>query len=182
MAAEKKVLFEIIEKHEAGRKLSEPYQILERMLVHHPELSGCRIGLAWKLDVKEDKDAHVMLGMCRKMSDLDRLLCPFDFIIILNRTAWEENLLPDQRAALVDHECCHAAPSMDDETGKQKTDTNGELVWRVRKHDIEEFREVVQRHGTYKADLARFVEAARERDNNPMFGDEQEPIAGAVGT
>lgn len=39
----------------------------------------------------------------------------------------------------------------------------------TRKHDIEEFRDVVARHGCYKKDLDNFAEALLEKHANPLF-------------
>lgn len=38
-------------------------------------------------------------------------------------------------------------------------DDNAGLVRGIRGHDVEEFREVVERHGAWKPDLAEFAEA-----------------------
>jgi hypothetical protein len=56
-----------------------------------------------------------------------------------------------------------------DKDGKPREDERGRPVWRVRKHDIEEFREVVERHGCYKSDLEAFVKAALEARETPLF-------------
>ena len=81
--------------------------------------------------------------------------------------AWND-LNEAQRLALLDHECCHAEAVVDD-AGKQKVDERDRLVWRYRKHDIEEFRCVVERHGLYKKDLEAFVKAANEARETPLF-------------
>jgi hypothetical protein len=61
--------------------------------------------------------------------------------------AWEDwqHLLPEQKIALVDHELCHCV--FDD--GKPA----------MRKHDVEEFGEIVQRWGLWRPDLAQFSQA-----------------------
>ena len=60
--------------------------------------------------------------------------------------------------ALIDHEMCHAAPVVNKE-GKHKKDERDRYVWRMRDHDIEEFHEIVKRHGIWKRDLEIFAEA-----------------------
>lgn len=66
----------------------------------------------------------------------------FDFIIWLAADAWYEDLDDRQRRALLDHELCHCSLSNE---GKPE----------IRPHDIEEFAEIVQRHGFWRDDLER---------------------------
>lgn len=102
----------------------------------------------------------MILGKCIKASDLQRELVAYDFVILLNKEVWESpEFTEEKKRALVDHELCHAAPAEDKDTGEQKTDEKGRPVWRIRKHDIEEFRCIVERHGRYKSDLEAFAEA-----------------------
>jgi hypothetical protein len=130
---------------------------------HHEDLSktNARIALAWQLGLKPDVDGRLVLGRCRKATDLDRELAPFDFVILLNRDFWQNaKVTNEQRNALLDHELCHAAVAYDTD-GDLKRDDRGRYVFRVRKHDLEEFRDVVARHGLYKNDLVDFERALR---------------------
>jgi len=61
---------------------------------------------------------------------------------------------------------CHVAQALDRKTCKQRYDERIRPIWRTRGHDIEEFRAVVARHGTYKRDLERFAEALLKRKND----------------
>ena len=135
----KKINYELITRAEG----SEPYQILDRMLKHHDHLTAATIGLAWRKRLKRDKDGHLLLGKCVKSSDLTRELAEYDFIILLNREVWEFDFNDAQKCALMDHELCHAAVATDDH-GIIKRDERGRIVWRTRKHDIEEFQEVIE--------------------------------------
>jgi hypothetical protein len=71
------------------------------------------------------------------------------FVMEVAADIWEK-LTARQREALVDHELMHFTIEMDDNAG---------LVRGIRGHDVEEFREVVERHGAWKPDLAEFAEA-----------------------
>lgn len=86
---------------------------------------------------------------------------------VLNKEFWDQ-FDDEKRLALMDHELCHAAAALDSEYA-QKYDERGRRVWRVRKHDIEEFRDVVKRHGCYKSDLEEFAKALRDAKKNPLF-------------
>lgn len=158
----------------------EPYGYLDRLTKHHEHLSEARIALAWMLDVKADADGHLTLGKCKKATDLDREFREFDFVILLNATAWKQ-FSELQRAALVDHELHHAGLVLNKKTGDPVEDERGRKVYRVRKHDLEEFRGVVKRHGLYKSDLEEFARTCQEA---PLFKEEakaDEEIAGRVG-
>jgi hypothetical protein len=154
----KKVNYELIQ---AGSLSGQPMYAMLRELIdnYHAELRSARIALAWNLSWKPDVDGRVTLGKCKKASDLDRELYQFDFVIMLQYEFWQDAEVTDeQRRALLDHELSHAAPKMGDD-GEQVEDERGRKVWRMRKHDIEEFSAVVQRHGTYKRDLEHFAQA-----------------------
>lgn len=176
MADRKPINFELVEEWEdkKAKVPGEPYALLadarERW---HPHLSEARIVLAWRKNWTSDRDGNLVLGKCQKASDLHRWLAPYDFVILLNQEAWPE-LTPAQRLALVDHELCHAQVTQG-EDGRPKRDEVGRPVFRVRRHDIEEFREIASRHGCYKADLEAFVRAAlASKDVLPFAGGEAE--------
>jgi Putative phage metallopeptidase len=138
------------------------YKMLDSLVsAHHHDLRDARIALAWCTSWKPDVDGRVTLGKCRKASDLDRELAAFDFVILLRRAFWRADQVTDaQRRALLDHELCHGARQFDS-AGEPVEDERGRPVYRMRKHDIEEFTEIVERHGCYKADLERFAAALR---------------------
>lgn len=160
LALGKKVNYTLIRSDEPAGK---PMYALLRELVdkNHEELRPARIALAWHLGWKPDVDGVKKLGACRKASDLDRELArgesAWDFVVMLSSDFWTHPTVEDkQRRALLDHELCHAAPKLDPRTGDQQEDERGRKLWRLRKHDIEEFSDVVRRHGTYKRDLENF--------------------------
>ena len=141
-----------------------PYVILEKMRRrYHPELRKARIALAWRLSNKPDKDGHIVLGKCHKASDLQRELAQYDYVILLNKEAWNnEKFDKKKKYALMDHEMCHARPLLD-KGGKIRKDERGRYCWRMRDHDIEEFHEIVDRHGIWKRDLEIFAEKLLKR-------------------
>ena len=152
----KKINFELIDDNSK----SEPYQILRRVRkASHEDTADARIALAWRKALKPDVDGHLILGRCMKASDLQRELIDWDFVIFAQPRSLAASRLHDrQKEALVDHELCHAAQALDSD-GEPKMDEKNRPVWRVRKHDIEEFKAVVQRHGCYKHDLEAFAAA-----------------------
>lgn len=153
----KKVSYQLIDRDSVlGRTMY--LKLRDCVEEHHEELVDARIALAWCTSWKPDVDGRVVLGKCKKASDLDREFAPFDFVILLSRWWWQDLQVTDaQRVALLDHELCHAAVRYDDKTGDPVRDERGRKVYRVRKHDIEEFADIVRRHGTYKRDLEMFA-------------------------
>lgn len=128
---------------------------------YHSELdnTNVRIALAWATSWKADVDGRLTLGKCKKASELDRELAPYDFVILLNKDFWQNPHVSDaQRDALLDHELMHAAVALD-EKGDPKRDEAGRTIYRIRKHDLEEFADIVARHGLYKRDIEEFVRA-----------------------
>lgn len=127
----------------------------------HPELSAVnvRIAMAWATAWKADPDGRVMLGKCKRATDLDRELAPFDFVILLSRSFWENEHVTDiQRKALLDHELMHAAVACDD-NGEVRVDERGRTMFRIRKHDLEEFSDIAARYGCWKRDIESFAQA-----------------------
>ena len=155
----------IPQETEIGRPMYELlYSIIDE---HHDELSktNVRVALAWSLAWKADVDGRITLGKCKKASDLDRELAPFDFVILLNRDFWLNSRVTEiQRRALLDHELMHAAVAYD-ENGDIKTDDRGRTCYRVRKHDLEEFRDIAARYGCWKSDIESFAIALRRAEN-----------------
>jgi hypothetical protein len=154
------VSYELIER--AALVGAPMYALLDELVEkYHEDLRCARIALAWCTSWKRDVDGRLILGKCKRASDLDRELSIFDFIILLNRGFWTHPSVNDlQKRALLDHELHHAAVKYDD-AGEPVEDERGRRVYRIRKHDVEEFATVVQRYGTYKADLELFAKALR---------------------
>jgi hypothetical protein len=155
-------------KVKPGTTGDNPYTYVDYLIQqHHEDLRDAKVAVAWMLDVKADKDGHLVLGKCKKASDLDREFRDFDIVVLLNAEAWKQ-LDDKQRAALVDHELCHATEQCD-KNGEPVLDERDRKVYRMRKHDIEEFTCIVKRYGTYKSDLEEFV---RQAIQAPLFADQ----------
>lgn len=167
----KKVNYELIRRESAvGRGL---YLMLDDLVDEfHEELRDARIALAWFGAWKPDVDGRLILGKARKASDLDRELIEFDFVIVLNfEFMTDQTVTIEQRRALLDHELCHCAQTLDAD-GEPLVDERGRKVWRLRRHDLEEFSEIVERHGCYKRDLEIFGKAlakARSKADATQF-------------
>lgn len=169
----KKVNVKLVPEFNAGRKVSV-YVVAERLIEqYHEHLADAKIAIAWRYGWKANADGRVVLGQAKKGSDLDREMHGFDFVILLNHEAVNGGSLNDKQIeAVIDHELCHCQVSKD-QNGERKTDENGRVVYRIRKHDIEEFQEIVARHGCWKDELEKFVGAALESKKLPLFDAEE---------
>jgi len=145
----------------------EVYPLLKNLVKEfRPDLADAKIAVAWRYGWKKNKDGQLVLGKCKKASDLDKQFHDQDFVIILNFEAWTIHLTPTQRTALMHHELEHAAAS-EDQNGNPKIDARGRQMYRVRKHDLEEFQAIVKEYGCYKSDIESFVRAAVDSPKPP---------------
>jgi hypothetical protein len=127
----------------------------------HDDLRDANIAVAWCTSWKADVDGHVKLGQCKRATDLDRELTIFDFVILLQKAFWQDTSVTTiQRDALLDHELCHAAVAHD-KSGEPLRDERDRLVYRLRRHDLEEFSQIAERYGTWKRDLETFARALK---------------------
>lgn len=152
------------------------YRMLDELVdAYHQEVSGAEFAIAWNRTWTPDADGRCILGQCRKVSDLEREVfevAGYDFIIILHEEFWLNPRVSDiQRRALLDHELMHAAVKYD-QNGDPELDARGRTVYRIRKHDLEEFTEIVDRYGCYKADIEAFARALRRAEQlaSPWVG------------
>ena len=167
----RRVTVKLLERKHAG-KVTEPYSIMERLVDGvHSQLKNAKIAIAWRFGWKQDTDGRLRLGQTKKGSDLDRAMHKYDFVLLVNHEAWNQGNLDDnQKLALIDHELCHCEVS-NDTNGEPKTDEEGRIVYRIRKHDIEEFEDVVSRHGLYTHELEEFAQAGINDSKRPLLKD-----------
>jgi len=167
----KRVTVKLLERKHAG-KITEPYRIMESLIAkHHSHLGDAKMAIAWRFGWKADADGRLRLGQAKKGTDLDRALHHYDFVILLNHEAWNQgNLTAAQRQALVDHELCHCQVCHDSD-GEAKTDEESRTVYRVRKHDVEEFLDVVSRHGLYTSELSKLAQAGINDSKRPLLAE-----------
>jgi Putative phage metallopeptidase len=164
---------------EATGEIREPYRIMEELIPkYHDHLAEAKIALAWNLSWKADVDGHLKLGQCMKVPLVHNELHEFDFIIQLNQQVWNTAEFTERhRIALIDHELCHADVVIDD-NDDMKRDARGKIVYRLRKHDVEEFGEIIHRNGIWKSDLEAFAKICIQKSKTPLLlRAEQTPAA-----
>jgi hypothetical protein len=127
----------------------------EMITQYHPDLEEANIGFLFR-DTAQKSGDRVVWGKASKVPDRLKPLLDYDFIIWIAEDLWEGELTEQQREALVDHELCHCG-----------FNDNGKPV--MRRHDIEEFKCVVERHGIWTDELAAFAEVIEEALEQPAL-------------
>ena len=113
---------------------------------YHPDLKEARIGFIFRETVSYSKGMPV-LGHAQKTSEMMKVYLDFDFIIWIAADAYAD-LDENQRKALIDHELCHCT----------MVDGVASLVG----HDIEEFQDIIKRHGLWNTGLIRTAQVMKQ--------------------
>lgn len=139
---------------------------------HHTDLTDVEIRYVFR-SATAKTNGKAVWGKARKMSGLTAYLAhdPVEapggdddfFVVEISEPVW--TILDDaQRTALVDHELCHCTTEID-----EKTD---ELKLKLRPHDLEEFRQIVERHGLWQPDLTEFAVTVAQAEFEFSHSDE----------
>jgi len=110
---------------------------------YHPWLNEARIAFVMRSEAQ--KKGHV-LGQASKVPEKMQPYLEYDFLIWLSEKD-VAGMANSEIEALIDHELCHCAKNLA---------TDG---WKLREHDIQEFAEIISRHGLWSADLRRMDKA-----------------------
>lgn len=102
----------------------------------------------------------IKMARATKLSDLVNHLTNFEFAIIVEQNWWEF-LTFDQQEALVDHELCHCGF---DEKGPY-----------IKDHTVEDFVEIVKRHGLWSNGLIELGEQVKQLDLFPAAPEVDQP-------
>jgi hypothetical protein len=131
---------------------------------HRPELMGVKIAYVFR-DEASVSHGKVIVGKCYKVGPRDIVLHGFDFVVEIAQDVWAE-ATADFQQALMDHELGHI--------GLDGLDDDGMPKYYLRRHDIEEFSEILSRHGAYHGALMTFLNtwyARRDLPNAPKDSD-----------
>jgi hypothetical protein len=141
----KAVKVRLCERLHSG-KVVEPYRIMEEIVAgDRQDLADIKIGIAWHTGWRPDADGVRTFGKCAKRGDLDRAMNGFDFLIILNEQAWGA-FSDDRKRRLIYHELEHAQVCRD-KNGAPMFNDKSRVVTRVKKHDVGDFRCVIEKFG-----------------------------------
>ena len=118
---------------------------------YRPELATARFLYVFVSEASK-KNGKEVLGTVKKLSGLNEWALEKDFVFTVALDKWQE-LSDNQRTALVDHllERCVG----------EEDEKSGEIKWGVRDPDIQEFPNILYRHGAWNEDLQGFVSMAQ---------------------
>lgn len=126
----------------------------------HPDLTDVRIAYLFDEEIGTTRGKKV-LAKVRKATPAETFLAEIDAVMIVDSTVWT-GLTVAKRVALVDHELCHLR--------KEETDDGDERL-AIRGHDLEEFAEIVKRHGLWSEDLVWFRDETAQMNLFGVAGD-----------
>lgn len=122
-------------------EISDSYSELASPIIKEkrPDIldSGISIGFVSSMKKKTRGKTKLVLGECKKISELQKLFCPYDFLIII----YEQNcegLNNEQMKILIWHELEHIG-----------IDNKGEHF--LKPHDVEDFDKIIDEHGLHWA-------------------------------
>lgn len=133
---------------------------------YHPELAEARILYIFVSEASK-KGGVELYGRVKKVSGFNEWYMEVDFIIEVAADKWNE-LDASQRTALVDHllERC---------TGEENEKT-GEMSWKIREPDVQEFESILNRHGAWHSTLAGFVSVAQKVNMTGLIEEEEQDL------
>lgn len=126
------------------RQINENYRaIAEKLIAQEPALayikdSRVKITYLESDSTKKDGRERLVLGECEKVAAKNRWAIPSDFTITLFRNNLV-GLSEEQIRIVLFHELLHVGIELG---------ADGEEAYSVRKHDLEDFKEIIDRYGT----------------------------------
>lgn len=131
---------------------------------YHPDLTEAAIGFLFRSEAGDSLGREIW-GQAQKVPAKLSPLLDLDFLIWIAKDIWY-SLSNHQKRALIDHELCHCKVDGD------KTSMRG--------HDVEEFREIIERYGLWRPDLRLFGATCQQALQEPLPGFEPLPRRGGV--
>ncbi|MBQ4816438.1 MULTISPECIES: putative metallopeptidase [Bacillus] len=141
---------------------------------HHPHLKDAIGHIGFYIREGSSKWA----GKAKKCTAFERHMTDYMLFVFVNKEAWKA-MNKKQRAALVDHELCHFTRTKTEEPDP-KDARNWITVygpaddpdsWGIREHDVEEFSEIIERHGLWDTGIESFAAVVREADHQMNIDD-----------
>jgi len=128
--------------------------IAQSLMNYHPDLATARFRFVFK-EKAGKKGGKTIYGTVKKCSDLMVFLIDADYLMEVALDAWNP-LDANKRTALVDHllERCYG----------EEDEESGEMKWKMREPDVQEFSTILRRHGAWNDDLVNFASVAATLD------------------
>ena len=146
------------------------------IMEHHPHLHDARdmVGYYFRHGSSD------WAGKAHKCTAFERHVTGYMLFVYINHDAWKA-LKHEQRLALVDHELCHffrKSEQVYSPDAQQFVDkwlsVDDSDSWSMRDHDVEEFSEIIVRHGLWEQGIEKFAAAVRATGYQMTFDDVME--------
>lgn len=131
---------------------------------YHPELLTARIMYVF-LSEASKKNGKEVPGTAKKLTGFSEWALEQDFVLTVALDVWN-TLTENQRMALVDHLLERCTGEEDEESG--------EMVWKMRDPDVQEFPNILYRHGAWNENLQGFVSTAQGVNIDQVIAEETE--------
>lgn len=158
------------------------YSLMNEIIArYHQTLQEAKI-ILYGCDKNRIRDGQVVIAKAEKSSQKMKASAGSDFTITMHMMPWGDLTL-DQKKACMDHELTHCGVQFEpikervgtkwkvvkDEYGRKqytndiKRDENGIPKWKLVSHDLEEFNNIVLKHGVWDQNIKSFKEALEKR-------------------
>ncbi len=107
-------------------------------------------------------------GKCSRTTGKWAYLTGYDYVIEVWGEWWDEASLQEKEALLC-HELRHIA---------RVTTSQGKVKWVLRRHDVEEFLEIVNAYGAWEPSLRALSNAIKQYEENTLLKMKMSPIEG----
>lgn len=136
----------------------EPRKVAREIVIPrwHEHLQEAAIAYIYDAEIMTSKGRAIMAKI-RKANPVEHHLTGMDLIVLVSMPIWR-TLEESQQIALMDHELSHV------ETTMKGTPPNHEVKYKLVGHDLEEFNEVVKRHGAWYPDIKEFYNSLLQGD------------------
>lgn len=125
---------ELYEQSDRYEKLADE-TIKEQQSLHWLPSLGVRIAYV-ESSKKKISDGKAIYGECIKVEEIYQVFCPYDFIIVIYAPNIY-HLTDEQRKILLFHELLHC----------DYNETKKGIKFKVKPHDVEDFREIIDKYG-----------------------------------
>jgi len=133
----------------------ECIEIATKLMQQHPDMLNDANMASIKYLIKTaDKSSYA--GKCSKATGKWAFLTGYDYVIEI-WGVWWQHANDSAKEALILHELLHIL---------RDVDSKGNVKWKIRNHDVEEFHEVVQLYGSWDTPLQALVDAANQFKND----------------
>lgn len=128
-----------------------------RIAEFYPHLKDLNISFLFQEKARKSGD-KIIAGKCSKVGDREFFLHGHDIIIEIAQDIYLGSSA-EINNAVMDHELAHIGIKKDKDGLDAYDSKTGRIKLFIKKHDLQEFTEIYERHGAYHEDIYNFVNA-----------------------